>query len=366
MNEGKRGFKEAIKQHRNAIIYLSIFVVVCVAGILAILFIGEPEESAKKHNRTDKIVKIGGVECMPKANIETYLIIGTDVKGKTSEDNTKLVTKQTVNSMGEKETTTEVDYNPGQADTIILLVIDREKNTYALLPINRDTITAVDSLDENGNYLATTDIQIALAHACADGKEQSCENTMKAVSNLLHDQYIDEYAAVSQDAIKQLNNLVGGVTVKIEDDFSQSDKSLKKGETVKLTDDQAYHYVHDRMNVGDGSNECRMRRQNSYMKGLKKVVGEKTATDKKFPIKVYRGLNDYMITSMAGSDASKITKAVLKNKYLGTFKIKGKTKVDDYGYNAFHPNKKSLNEVVRKLFYDEVKPETTKKKINLK
>ncbi len=361
MNEGNRGFKQAIKNHRNAIIYLSIFVVLCIAGILAILFIGEPKESGK-NNRTDKIVKIGGVDCIPKANVETYLLMGTDEKGKATEEQTEVEYKEQQNSAGEIETVKEVSKIPSQADTIILLVIDREKNTYALLPLDRDTITAVDSLDENGNYLATTDIQLALAHSMGDGKEQSCDNTMKAVSKLLHDQYIDEYAALTQDAIKQLNHLVGGVTVKIEDDFSKSDKTLKKGETVKLNDDQAYHFVHDRLNVGDGSNECRMRRQNEYMKGLKKVVGEKTEKNSRFPLKVYRGLDDYIITSIAGSDVSKITKAVLKNKYLGTFNIKGKSKIDEYGFNAFYPDQKSLDEVVRKLFYDEVKPETTKKK----
>ena len=355
MSEGRKGFRETIKQQKSAVIYLSIFAVICIVGILAIIFIGEPEDTTKT-NRTDKIVKIGGVNCVAKPNIETYLLIGTDVKGKLTKETTQPTTEEKI--YGAKETTKPADdkdtYNPGRADVLTLLVIDREKNTYALLPIDRDTITAVDSLDENGNYLATTDIQLALADEVADGKERSCENTMKAVSELLHNQYIDEYTALSQDAIKVINNAVGGVTVKVKDDFSDSDKSLKKGKTIKLNDDQAQHYVHDRMNVGDGSNECRMRRQNQYMKGLKELVGERTDKNPKFPLEVYRNLNDYMITSMSGEDASKITKAVLKNKYLGTFEIKGKSKKDDYGYNAFYPNKESLNEVVRKLFYDEV------------
>lgn len=353
MSEGRKGFRETIKQQKSAVIYLSIFAVVCIVGIILILFVGEPEDTTKT-NRTDKIVKIGGVKCVAKPNIETYLLIGTDVKGKLTAETTQPTTEE--GNYGTEETTKDEKdiYNPGRADVITLLVIDREKNTYALLPIDRDTITAVDSLDENGNYLATTNIQLALAYEVADGKEKSCENTMKAVSELLHDQYIDEYTALSQDAIKVINNAVGGVTVKIEDDFSDSDKSLKKGKTIKLNDEQAQHYVHDRMNVGDGSNECRMRRQNEYMKGLKKLVGERTDKNPQFPLNVYRSLHDYMITSMSGEDASKITKAVLKNKYLGTFKIKGKSKKDDYGYNAYYPNKKSLDEVVRKLFYDEV------------
>lgn len=353
MNERNQGFRQVVKKHRNAIIYLSIFAVICIAGILAILFIGEPEESTI-NNRTDKIVEIGGVECIPKSNIETYLIIGTDVKGKLSREVEKTTTKKL--DPGETEVQAEYKdtYNPGRADVINLLVIDREKNTYAILPIDRDTITAVDSLDENGKYLATTDIQLALAYECADGKEQSCENTLKSVSNMLHNQYIDEYASFSQDAIKKINHMVGGVTVKIKDDFSDSDKTLKKGKTIKLNDDQAAHFVHDRMNVGDGSNECRMRRQNEYMKDLKKKVGEKTDKNPKFPLQAYRNLNDYMVTSITGNDASKITKAILKNKYLGTFKIKGKNKKDAYGFNAFYPDQKSLDEVVRQLFYDEV------------
>lgn len=325
-------FQETLKKQKSAIIYLSIFAVICIVGIVVLLLVGEPNDSSKR-NRSDKIVKIGGVDCVPKQNIETYLFMGTDVRGKIT-DNMK--------------------DNPGQADTIIVLVIDREKNTYALLPIDRDTITDVDSLDENGNFLATTKTQLALAHACGNGEEQSCENTMKAVSILLHDQYIDDYTSVTMDAIKKLNHLVGGVTVTIKDDFSKSDKSLKKGKTIKLNDKQAMHYVHDRINVGDGTNECRMRRQDEYMAGLKNIFTKQTKTNKSFPVDVFKGLDDYMVTSLSGDSVSKISKAVLKNKYLGKFRIKGHSKIDRDRFNAFYYDQKSLDEVVRKLFYDEV------------
>lgn len=331
--------RETIKKQKNALIYLVVFLVVAIIGVLIIMFVGESDDKSDKHNRTDKIVKIGGVDCIPKQNIETYLLMGTDVQGKV-DDNMK--------------------NHPGQADTIMLLVIDRQENTYALLPLNRDTITNVDSLDENGNYLATTKIQLALAHANGNGQEQSCENTAKAVSELLHDQYIDDYAALNMDAIRIINHKVGGVTVPVEDDFSKTYPSLKKGKAVKLSDYQASHYVHDRFDVGDETNANRMKRQDNYMSGLKKAVSKKTEKDKKFPIKLFRSLKDYMVTTIDGNTVSKISKAVLKNKYLGRFEIKGKSKIDDYGYNAFYYDQKSLDDVVRKLFYDEVK--TDKKK----
>ena len=307
--------------------------------VLILLFVNKKEDTVK-HNRTDKIVKIGGVSCIPKQNIETYLFMGVDVKGKVTE---------------------EMKNNPGQADVIMLLVIDREKNTYAILPLNRDTITDVDSLDEkNGNYLATTKIQLALAHANGNGQEQSCDNTVSAVSNLLHDQYIDGYAALNMDAIKIINNKVGGVPVTVESDFSKTDKTLKKGQTIRLNDDQAYHYVHDRWDVDDESNESRMKRQDKYMASLKDIMINKTKANPKFPVKLFKSLDDYMVTTLRGNDISKISKAVIKNKYLGKFKIKGKSKIDEYDYNAFYYDQKSLDDVVRTLFYDEVEDETTK------
>ena len=91
------------------------------------------------------IVTINGVKCKPNWDVQTYLFIGEDDRGvktrKTESDGT------------------------GQSDVLELLVIDTKKNTYHKLPINRDTITDVRSLDDDGSYLATTKTQIALAHA---------------------------------------------------------------------------------------------------------------------------------------------------------------------------------------------------------
>ena len=91
---------------------------------------------------------------------------------------------------------------------------------------------------------------------------------MDAVSNMLYGNRIEGYISLNMDSIKILNHLAGGVPVTIEDDFSQSDPSLVMGQNITLTDDQAMHYVHDRMNVGDGTNECRMRRQKAYVDAL--------------------------------------------------------------------------------------------------
>lgn len=50
---------------------------------------------------------------------------------------------------------------------------------------------------------------------------------------------IDGYAMVNVGAVSVVNDMVGGVTVTIEDDFSEVDPTLKMGETVTLMGEQA-------------------------------------------------------------------------------------------------------------------------------
>lgn len=281
------------------------------------------------------VTEINGVKCRPKTRMKTYLFMGVDNKG----DVTAVESEED---------------SSGQCDVLQLLVIDQNANTYAIVPINRNTITAVKSLEDDGTYIATSDVQIALAHANGDGLEISCENTVDAVSNLFYGVQIDGYMALNMDAIATINHLAGGVTVTIEDDFSESDPSLQMGDTVTLTDEQAMHYVHDRMNVGDGTNECRMRRQDAYMAGLQEIFMQKASENDSFVMDAYSALGEYMVTDLSKKDCSKIAKAILKNESLGKFTIDGTTSLDYLGFDEFYPYQDSLADVVLQLFYEKL------------
>jgi len=93
-----------------------------------------------------------------------------------------------------------------------------------LLSVDRNTVTPVRSLADDGTYLATTDIQLSLAHSMGPDQNMRAENTVDAVSTLLKGQKIDGYAMINMSAIQVVNDMVGGVTVTIEDDFSERDK----------------------------------------------------------------------------------------------------------------------------------------------
>lgn len=275
----------------------------------------------------ENVVEIDGEAYIPKQNIETFLFIGVDSKNGT-------------------------EGGTGQCDVLELLVFDRGANTYTLMPINRDTMTDVRSLDEDGNYLATTRIQIALAHAHGDGGTVSCENTVDAVSTLLNGQKIDKYAAMGMDAIPVINRLVGGVTVTIEDDFPGSDPAMAVGNTVTLNDEQAELFVRGRMDVGDGTNENRMKRQGIYLSALKELVKEKCRDYKAFPLTLYDGLEEYMVSDMTRNDFIKLAAALLDAEEQPEIRLEGESVIGRFDYKEFTVDEESLNAAIAALFYD--------------
>jgi anionic cell wall polymer biosynthesis LytR-Cps2A-Psr (LCP) family protein len=337
MNSSYQNEENAKKLRRKLPIVVLTLVLIAVLGTVAYKIVDKGHilsaDEADQEN-TINVVEFGGEKYQAKTRVKTYLFIGTD-------------------STGKAEAKEEYD-GTGQCDVLELVVIDQNADTYTVLPINRDTITAVKSLEDDGTYIATSDVQIALAHAMGDGMEISCENTVDAVSNYLYGQKIDGYAAFNIDTIGIINHLAGGVTVTIEDDFSEEDPSLTMGETITLSDEQAENYVRGRMSVADGTNANRMKRQKTFLDEVQKIFKEKASQDESFAIEAYDALQDYMVTNLTKKDFSKLAKAMVKDESLGELEIQGESSIDYHGYNQFIPDADSLEEVVIQLFYDKI------------
>ena len=266
-----------------------------------------------------------------KGNLETYLIAGIDAPGKV-------------------EKVTEYD-GTGQCDVLAVIVRDRSTDQCKLLSIDRNTITAVKSLDNDGTYLDTTDIQISLAHAMGFDQQVRAENTVDAVSHLLGDQTIDGYAMVNMGAIQVVNDMVGGVTVTIEDDFSDIDPSMKKGETVTLMGEQAEKYVRSRKEISDGSNQNRMSRQSTYEEAFKPAFRNKCAENSKFPLEVYHAMEDYMTTNISAKKFCRLAILMSDENQDEKVAISGSYGLDEDEWQTFTPDEDSLQEAILELFY---------------
>ena len=101
----------------------------------------------------------------------------------------------------------------GQADALYLFTYDTKSGHIKVLSLNRDIMTDISRYDEGGNYVDTATAQLCLAYAYGDGKQTSAENQVTATERLLYNIPINAYYAIDLDAIKILNDDVGGVTV---------------------------------------------------------------------------------------------------------------------------------------------------------
>ena len=265
-----------------------------------------------------------------RPELETYLFMGIDTMGAAVG----------VNSYA----------GGGQADVQIVAVLDHEARTWQALQLNRDSIVRVPVLGVGGDIVAYEDEQLALAHYYGNGREQSCENTVLAVSMLLGDQPIDGYMAVNMDAVGILTDLVGGVTLTVTSDFSAIDPSLMQGETITLTGEQALIYVRSRANIDDETNLARMNRQRQYMTALEEKLMQKDAN---FVVEAYDALADYMVTDIASGTAAEIGERMQDYTQLEVLTIDGENVVEGEHW-AYYLDEDSLQETILQLFYNEI------------
>ena len=275
-------------------------------------------------------VQAAGRTWRRKTNLESYLFLGIDTLGKAEG--------------------TQSYVAGGQADAQILLVVDHTARTWQMLQINRDSMVQVPVLSMMGTVPYTIRQQIALAHAYGNGREQSCENNVKAVSMLLGDQPIDGYLSLTMGGVGVLVDLVGGVTLTLASDLSAIDPALTQGATVTLNGEQALAYVHTRQNVDDQTNLARMDRQRQFLRAFEEQARQ---MDPSFALDAYQAAEDYIITNLSSGRAVNLAGQLQQYTQLPVLTIAGENTVED-GYWAYELDQDSLQQTILQLFYQEI------------
>lgn len=249
----------------------------------------------------------------------------------------------------EGENTELGKYNTEQCDFLLLLVLDNRSKVYTALQINRDTIADIPMLNKEGEIEGSETAQIALAHTYGSGGDDSCRNTVAAVSDLLTGIEIDHYISVTMDAVPIINDSVGGVTLTVAEDYP--DVGFVKGETITLMGDNALAYVRGRMTVGDGTNLGRMERQKQYMFALKDRYAEKSAEDSSLLLTALNAISDYMVSDCSIYDISDIVNATESYTFNGFRSLEGEA-VQGEEFMEFHADSSALEKLIVELYYE--------------
>lgn len=275
-------------------------------------------------------VEIDGVTYEQKMNVTSLLMIGID---KRSTDENKSYR------------------DGGQSDFLLLLALDHKNKTIHQLQIDRDTMTSVNVLGLFGNSAGSRVMQICLSHGYGMDRQERCKNTLSAVQGLLGCPELESYMEIPLDAIAALNDLLGGVTVTLQDDFTMADPAMQAGATITLTGEQAVTLVRRRTDVADGTNEARMKRQRIFMDAAVPMIREKIDESSGFVTTMLDTLAPYLTTNMVrGRMINEINRAY-HYKVEPVQYLDGDHVIGEDGFMEFHADEQSIVDFVLNAFY---------------
>lgn len=280
---------------------------------------------------TSKVIERGNAKYYPRTDIVVVLVMGIGQEG---------IVEETA---------------PNQAypaDMITLMIFDEQSKDCKLLCLNRDTMLKMPILNEYGRQTGIYYGQLALSHTYGTGLEDSCENTKKAVSDLLYGITIDYYYAMNLDAIALLTDAVGGVTVTIEDDFSLVDPALQMGE-MTLTGEQALTFVQSRKNVGTQLNLSRMERQKEFMRGFMDALQTNLDESDTQALEIYDSVSPYVVTDCSWKVISRLLENYGDYSLNGVYSLPGEN-VKGEKYYEYHTDYDQLDALILELFYKQI------------
>lgn len=239
----------------------------------------------------------------------------------------------------------------GQADCILLISLDRESKEARILQISRETMTDIDLYDVSGEAYSSVKAQLALQYAYAKGEKSSNWAMKKAVSRLLYDLPIDGTISMNIEGIRLMNDAVGGVTLKIPEDYTVIDPAFGQGETVTLTGEQAERYVRYRDTAVSGSNNDRMKRQTQYIPALLDAVKAHAGGSGNYYDTFEKILEPYVVMDLSAAELEKFAGYKLTGEAI--YSVPGE--VREAEHDEFYTNDEELYDLIIKLFYKSVK-----------
>lgn len=250
----------------------------------------------------------------------------------------------------------------GQSDTIMIFSFDMKKKEYFVVVVNRNLAVPVQTYDLYGQSLGVEEQQICLAHAYGDGSKVSAYNVILSLSSILgSDIKYQGFIEMPGSSIGAVNDLFGGVTVTIEDDFSglfndnsgafksANSRDFAIGNTLTLKGDQAHAYLRARMKIkNDPTNNNRMKRQKTYLTSLREKI--KTEFTAKQLVNIYGDMLDLIMTDMSKAEITKWILEVYDYEFKGFYDLKGVEGPDIMNASAYYPDQEETDSIKR-LYY---------------
>jgi len=243
----------------------------------------------------------------------------------------------------------------GQADALLMVVVNPRTEEINVIAINRDTMTDIEIYDTAGMYLEEQNAQITLQYAYGDGREKSCKLMEQAVSELFYGIPIHGYGALDMQSIATLNDAVGGVEVTVLEDMTRHRWNWSEGTNVLLQGEEALLYIRERdEHSGElGTNIKRVERQKQYLNNYVLKLKDKMKQDITFPINLLNQVKKHLVTSLSVDEIAFMADTLLGYDFSmeNIISIPGESKMGEK-HEEFYIDETVLKQIVIDVFYD--------------
>ena len=240
----------------------------------------------------------------------------------------------------------------GQADALFLLSRDRVTEELTLISIPRDTMTPVEAYGPDGESLGVSEDHISLSYGYGDGAHESCRLTREAVSTLLYGLPIQDYCAVSLDALPLLADTVGTLEVTAPNDsLADTELAAREGDTILLDETNIEAFVRYRDIEETGSAIELLERQQTLLSAWYETFREEAAAEPGKVTDLYEDLEPYLTTNMDSGEFADLMEDAQKTQ-IRTWTVPGENVEGDY-YDEYYVDDSALYEKIMETFYTE-------------
>lgn len=325
----RRGY--SFKESRQGALIAVVVLVVVIGIVLGAVYLydkfyGGYQGGTELDVDMSRKIEYNGQVYVINPKIETFLLIGLDTSVMAEENGSY--------------------NNDKQADVIVMFILDKENKTCHAIHVDPNTMTEVPVLGVTGQRVGTETRQIAFAHTYGRGGIESARNVAVAVSQLLQTP-VNNCISLTMDGLVALNDLVGGVTLTVDGDFSGVDDTLVGGEEVILLGEHAFNYLQSR---NGGLGLTRMNRQRQYMQALYQEIMRKISVDDRFLLNAISGLGKHTVTSLDVTSATLLFEKLSSYEFTGIDTLDGEIVLGEE-YIEFIYDEEALKALVVELCY---------------
>lgn len=234
--------------------------------------------------------------------------------------------------------------NNGRSDTLLLFVIDPDKETIQLITLSRDTMTKVDVYDKDRKYLFSGKMQLTMQYSFGDNATRSCHLVKDKVSSLLYDLPIHNYCSLTLDGILAASDLLDGVKLTLEEDWTDIDPTYTAGSTITLKGEQLERFLRYRDIEVSGSNDVRMSRHGWF---IRQLFGQMSRLGSTGVDMLLNKLDPYLETDMDAETIKQLTQFRFSDQIL---KIPGQT-IPGKAHDEYYIDEEACKQMLLDVFY---------------